>query len=92
MGFAILEVLGKGLRRQNMDETHSTLDLHGFLTFFTDIGNWINNRNHLPIPEPTLAFVITGHEVTLDGHGSGEIDGNGQVWYDGAKDEGNKFR
>ncbi len=52
MGFAILEVLGKGLRRQNMDETHSTLDLHGFLTFFTDIGNWINNRNHLPIPEP----------------------------------------
>lgn len=70
---------------------HSTLDLHGFLTFSTDIPSWIENRIEFPFQNQSLALVITGHDFTLDGNDIGGIDGNGQVWYDWAKDYGNKF-
>lgn len=37
-----------------------------------------------------LAWIITGKNYILDGHGSGGIFGNGQTWYSWAKEEGNK--
>jgi len=70
---------------------HATLDLHGFLTYTTDVEYWIRNRIELPFQNQSLALVISGSHFTLDGHNTGGIDGNGQAWYNYAKDFGNKF-
>ena len=70
---------------------HSTLNMYGWLTFSTDLDYWISHRIEFPFQNQSLAFVISGHDFTLDGHDTGGINGNGQVWYDYAKDFGNKF-
>lgn len=67
------------------------MNFHGFLQFTDDIDYWIKNRIYLPFQNQSLAFVIKGHDYTIDGHNTGGIDGNGQAWYDWSKDEGNKF-
>jgi polygalacturonase len=67
------------------------LDLHGFLTFENTIEYWIENRIVLPFQNQSLAFVIKGNNFVLNGNDVGGIDGNGQQWYDYARDFGNKF-
>ena len=69
----------------------SVLDLHGFLTFTNTIEYWIENRIIFPFQNQSLAFVINGNNFLLDGNDVGGIDGNGQMWYDYSRDEGNKF-
>lgn len=39
----------------------------------------------------SLAFVVRGNDYILEGNDKGGINGNGQAWYDYAKDYGNKF-
>jgi galacturan 1,4-alpha-galacturonidase len=68
---------------------HSTLSVHGFLTFTADTDYWIKNVYPLDFQNQSLAFIITGHDFVLDGNDKGGIDGNGQVWYSLAKDFGN---
>ncbi|ODN84612.1 hypothetical protein L202_00523 [Cryptococcus amylolentus CBS 6039] len=70
---------------------HSTLDIHGWLSFSTDIPFWIANRIPLDFQNQSLAFVIRGHDYVLDGNNKGGIHGNGDVWYEYAKYFGNKF-
>ncbi|KAK8866057.1 hypothetical protein IAR55_001208 [Kwoniella newhampshirensis] len=71
--------------------TNSVLDLHGWLSFSTDIPYWIENRIPLQFQNQSLAFIIRGHDYVLEGNDKGGIDGNGQAWYNYAKDYGNKF-
>ncbi|KGQ07538.1 Alpha-L-rhamnosidase rgxB [Beauveria bassiana D1-5] len=40
----------------------------------------------------STVWYFGGDNVTLDGHGVGTLDGNGQVWYDWAKNQGNLSR
>lgn len=69
----------------------SVLDLHGFLTFENTVEYWIKNRIVFDFQNQSLAFVIKGNNFVLNGNDVGGIDGNGQQWYDYAKDYGNKF-
>ena len=69
----------------------SLLSVSGWISFSDDIDHWVKNRVPIEFQNLALAWIITGHDYVLDGHGSGGIYGNGQVWYDWAKDEGNKY-
>ncbi|ADV21054.1 polygalacturonase, putative [Cryptococcus gattii WM276] len=71
--------------------SNSILDLHGWLSFSTNISSWIENRMPLDFQNQSLAFVVRGNDYILEGNDKGGINGNGQVWYDYAKDYGNKF-
>ena len=70
---------------------HSTLNVHGFLTYTDDIPYWTANHIDFPFQNQSLALVFRGHHFTIDGHDTGGIDGQGQAWYDDARNEGNKF-
>ncbi|ORY33759.1 putative polygalacturonase [Naematelia encephala] len=70
---------------------HSTLDVHGWISFTQDVQYWIDNRIEFPFQNQSLAFIIRGHDYTLDGNDKGGINGGGQAWYDYARDFGNKF-
>ncbi|KAJ7029060.1 putative rhamnogalacturonase A [Mycena alexandri] len=54
-------------------------DLHGYLSFTPDIYYWIANSH------------ITGRDFIVDGHGTGGVFGNGQVWYSWARGAGNLY-
>jgi galacturan 1,4-alpha-galacturonidase len=51
----------------------------------------VKNRIPFEFQNLALAWVIEGENYTLDGNDKGGIYGNGQVWYEWAKDEGNKY-
>ncbi|GAB1200721.1 hypothetical protein APSETT444_010097 [Aspergillus pseudonomiae] len=42
---------------------------------------WRNNSYPVAFQNHAAGFVITGHNITIDGYGTGGIDGNGNVWY-----------
>lgn len=69
----------------------AVLDVHGWISYSTDIDNWVANRYQFDYQNLALAWVITGSDIILDGNDKGGIFGNGQAWYDWARDEGNKF-
>lgn len=73
-----------------MELNDALLSVSGFISFTTDIDHWVKNRVPLDFQNLALAWIVTGNNYVLDGHGSGGIYGNGQVWYSWAKEEGNK--
>ena len=75
----------------NISLSNAVLDLHGWLSFSSDVEYWIENRIPLAFQNQSLAFVIRGHDYILEGNDKGGINGNGQAWYDFTKTEGNKF-
>jgi len=85
---AYISTIGRPLILELQD---SVLDLHGWLSFTTDIEYWIKNRIYFEFQNQSLAFVIKGNNFVLDGNDKGGIDGNGQAWYDYAEDAGNVF-
>lgn len=85
---AYISTIGRPLILELQD---SVLDLHGWLSFTTDIEYWIKNRIEIEFQNQSLAFVIKGNNFVLDGNDKGGIDGNGQAWYDYAEDAGNVF-
>lgn len=70
---------------------NAVLDVHGWISFSTDIDHWVKNRIPFEFQNLALGWVIRGSNYVLDGNDKGGIFGNGQVWYDWAKDEGNKY-
>lgn len=67
------------------------LNVHGWITFSSDIDQWVKHRIPLPFQNLALAWVIRGANYVINGYGTGGIDGNGEVWYNWAKEEGNKY-
>lgn len=67
------------------------LDVHGWISFSTDIEHWIEHRVPLDFQNLALAWVISGANFIINGNNKGGIDGNGETWYNWAKDEGNKY-
>lgn len=47
----------------------------------TDIDYWLNNSLPVGYQNQSTAWVIGGDQVTVDGHGYGTLNGNGDVWY-----------
>lgn len=71
--------------------SHALLDVHGWISFSSNITHWVANRVPTDFQNLALGWIITGDNYILDGHGRGGIYGNGQAWYDWAKIEGNKY-
>jgi polygalacturonase len=70
---------------------NAVLDVHGWISFSDDIDHWVKNRVPFEFQNLALAWIIEGENYVLDGNDKGGIFGNGQVWYEWAKDEGNKY-
>ncbi|KAG8164419.1 hypothetical protein KVR01_006337 [Diaporthe batatas] len=57
------------------------IDLQGTLSWGTDISYWLNNSLPVGYQNQSTAFILGGDGITLDGHGHGTFDGNGDDWY-----------
>jgi galacturan 1,4-alpha-galacturonidase len=51
------------------------------LQFSEDLEYWRNNNYHIEFQNHAAGFVLTGDHIRINGHGTGGIHGNGQVWY-----------
>jgi hypothetical protein len=69
----------------------AVLDVHGWISFSTDIDNWVAKRVPLGFQNLAIGWNIVGEDYVLDGHGTGGIFGNGQAWYNWATNESNKY-
>jgi hypothetical protein len=47
----------------------------------TNISYWLNNSMPVGYQNQSTAFILGGDGITLDGHGHGTFDGNGDDWY-----------
>lgn len=43
---------------------------------------WRNNSYPIAFQNHAAGFIITGSRISIDGYGSGGINGNGNAWYD----------
>jgi galacturan 1,4-alpha-galacturonidase len=58
------------------------IDWQGEWLFAThDLDYWRNNSIPIAFQNLKAGFVISGNDVHIDGHGTGGINGNGDVWY-----------
>ncbi|PNP39744.1 hypothetical protein TGAMA5MH_08263 [Trichoderma gamsii] len=58
------------------------VDMLGTLEYSTDVRYWILHGSYYYFQNISIAMEFSGEDITIDGHGSGTIDGQGQVWYD----------
>ncbi|EIT72715.1 hypothetical protein AO1008_03553 [Aspergillus oryzae 100-8] len=58
-----------------------TIEWRGKWTFSDDLNYWRNHSYPVAFQNHAAGFVITGRNITIDGYGTGGIDGNGNVWY-----------
>ncbi|RAQ50290.1 galacturan 1 [Aspergillus flavus] len=58
-----------------------TIEWRGKWTFSDDLDYWRNHSYPVAFQNHAAGFVITGRNITIDGYGTGGIDGNGNVWY-----------
>ncbi|KAJ5728204.1 hypothetical protein N7493_004534 [Penicillium malachiteum] len=59
-----------------------TVEWRGKWTFSDDLSYWRNNSYPIAFQNHHAGFIITGSNITINGYGTGGIDGNGNVWYD----------
>lgn len=65
------------------------IDLHGYLLWSSNITYWLENSLLVGYQNQSSAWFLGGTNLTIDGHGTGTLDGNGQAWYDFVKGESN---
>jgi hypothetical protein len=78
--------------RSNMTTTDLRdvrLHVFGRLLWSTDIDYWLSVSMPVGFQNQSTVWYFGGDDVVWDGHGVGTLDGNGQVWYDWARGEGN---
>ncbi|KAF7317135.1 hypothetical protein HMN09_00448200 [Mycena chlorophos] len=71
-------------RKMTWDLVDAQVDLYGRMSFVPDIDYWLNATNTYRvvfIQDQASWFVITGTDFTVDAHGTGGIQGNGQPWW-----------
>ncbi|KHN97248.1 Pectin lyase fold protein [Metarhizium album ARSEF 1941] len=61
----------------------------GRLLWSPDIDYWRSVAMPIGFQNQTTVWYFGGDRVIWDGYGHGTLDGNGQVWYDWARSEGN---
>ncbi|KKA25505.1 Glycoside hydrolase family 28 protein [Rasamsonia emersonii CBS 393.64] len=71
--------------------SHVQVDLLGTLLYSTDVRYWIQHGSYYHFQNISIAMELSGEYITVDGHGTGVIDGQGQVWYDLALGVGGLF-
>ncbi|KAI0752844.1 pectin lyase-like protein [Daedaleopsis nitida] len=71
-------------KKMHWDLVDSRVDLHGTLNFVFDLPYWMDPASTyrvIFIQSQASWFVLSGHDFTLDAHGTGGIVGNGQSWW-----------
>ncbi|KAI0634338.1 pectin lyase fold/virulence factor [Trametes polyzona] len=71
-------------RKMQWNLVNSRVELYGKLNFVFDLPYWMNPGNTFQvifIQSQASWFVVTGHDFTIDAHGTGGIIGNGQRWW-----------
>ncbi|KZZ99730.1 Pectin lyase fold protein [Moelleriella libera RCEF 2490] len=66
--------------------------LYGRMLWSKDIAYWTSVSMPIGFQNQSTVWYFGGDKVTWDGFNTGTLDGNGQVWYDWAKSEGNVAR
>lgn len=61
----------------------------GRFLWSTDIDYWVTVSMPIGFQNQSTVWYFGGDNIKLYGHGLGTLDGNGQVWYDWAKSQGN---
>ncbi|GJN76460.1 glycoside hydrolase family 28 [Purpureocillium lilacinum] len=73
--------------------TRGLKDVHihqlGRMLWSTDIDYWLSVSMPIGFQNQSTVWYFGGDGVVWDGYNTGTLDGNGQVWYDWAKSEGN---
>jgi galacturan 1,4-alpha-galacturonidase len=59
-----------------------TIQWDGTWLFSDDIDMWRNNTYHIDFQNHWTAFALSGERISIDGNGTGGINGNGNAWYD----------
>ncbi|KAJ5357435.1 hypothetical protein N7541_004593 [Penicillium brevicompactum] len=57
------------------------IEIHGKLLWSTDILYWLNNSMEVGYQNQSTALIIGGNNVRINGYGKGNLDGNGDYWY-----------
>ncbi|TQS32732.1 hypothetical protein Golomagni_06945 [Golovinomyces magnicellulatus] len=80
----------------NIETNMTTVDMknveiHHFGRFLwsKDIDYWLSVSMPVGFQNQSTVWYFGGDGITLDGHGQGTLDGNGQVWYDWAMNRSN---
>ena len=58
------------------------IEWRGQWTLSDDLNYWRNNSYPIEFQNHRAGFVISGNQITLNGYGTGGINGNGNAWYD----------
>jgi galacturan 1,4-alpha-galacturonidase len=87
----LIQLIGSNMNKVlNLTLHNAQVDFFGFLKYSNDIEYWVNNTWHIPaLQNQAIGLSFLGNDFVLDGHGTGGLDGNGQVWYEYAEDMGN---
>ncbi|KAF9250788.1 CAZyme family GH28 [Penicillium roqueforti] len=71
--------------RLNPVVSNIQIEWRGKWTFSDDLDYWRNHSYPVAFQNHAAGFIITGHNITIDGYGTGSIDGNGNTWYTAEK-------
>ncbi|OJJ36625.1 hypothetical protein ASPWEDRAFT_50075 [Aspergillus wentii DTO 134E9] len=63
----------------------AVVEWRGKWTFSDNPSYWRNNSYPIAFQNHHAGFIISGHNITIDGYGTGGIDGNGNTWYTAEK-------
>ncbi|KAI9730717.1 MAG: hypothetical protein M1834_005686 [Cirrosporium novae-zelandiae] len=67
--------------RLNPIVNHVEIEWRGQWTFSDDLSYWRNNSYPVAFQNHRAGFIITGDNITINGYGTGGINGNGDTWY-----------
>ncbi|KIV85759.1 hypothetical protein PV11_01419 [Exophiala sideris] len=79
--------------RMHMYLENARFEIYGTLLFTPDLTYWIDNSFRVEFQNQSTAWIVEGHNFTIDGGGwqQGGVDGNGQAWMTHAAGLSNQF-
>ncbi|ETS80879.1 hypothetical protein PFICI_08408 [Pestalotiopsis fici W106-1] len=72
------------------DFSNVTIEIHGTLKWSSDIQYWLRNSISVTYAGRSTAWMVGGNDITMLGFGRALFDGNGQLWYDQNRNQGNQ--
>ncbi|KAL2846321.1 pectin lyase fold/virulence factor [Aspergillus pseudodeflectus] len=71
--------------RLNPHVREVTIEWKGTWLFSDTLTYWRENSYPIEFQNHAAGFVLSGSGITINGHGTGSINGNGDVWYEDEK-------
>ncbi|KAK2605417.1 hypothetical protein N8I77_008254 [Diaporthe amygdali] len=72
------------------DLNNCDIEIHGTLKWSSDIQYWLRNSISVTYAGRSTAWQLGGTNISLRGFGKALFDGNGQLWYDQNRNQGNQ--